>query len=83
MDEDLLPAPRNSVRPPPGKDRKHGRPGAGQLVLARLVWPRGTVVVPAVLVWDSDEVRCVEWVSRGRRRMTWLPRGDVRWSLEL
>lgn len=77
---ELLPAPRNALNPPPGKDRKHGRPGAGALVLARLVWPSHTMIVPAIAVWFSDDRTCVEWRShpKGKPRKTWLPRNDVR-----
>lgn len=78
--EQLLPAPLNAVSAPPGKDRKHGRAGAGMLVLARLVWRDRVSIVPAVAVWLSDEKVCVEWRThpRSRPRMTWLPRDDVR-----
>lgn len=78
--EDLLPAPLNAVSAPPGKDRKHGRAGAGMLVLAGLVWRNRVSIVPAVAVWISEDAVCVEWRahSRARPRMTWLPREDVR-----
>ena len=78
--EVLLPAPLNAVTAPPGKDPKHGRGGAGMLVLARLVWRNRVSIVPAVAVWISDDTVCVEWRShaRSRPRMTWLAREDVR-----
>ena len=78
--EQLLSAPLNAVGEPPGKDRKRGRPGAGRLVVARLVWPSRTAIVPAVAVWFSDDRVCVEWRSHpgSPTRMTWLPRSDVR-----
>ena len=84
MDDDrLLAAPLNAVGSPPGKDRKHGRPGAGVLVLARLVWPTRVVIVPATAVWVSDDRTCVEWRGHrsGATRKTWLPREDVRPAL--
>ena len=76
----LLRAPLNAVGAPPGKDRKLGRPGAGRLVLARLVWENRTSIVPAVAVWFSSDRTCVEWRSHpgSPTRMTWLPRSDVR-----
>lgn len=76
----MSPAPLNAVGAPPGKDRKHGRPGAGALVLARLVWHHRTDIVPAVLVWLSDDRACIEWREhRGApARLSWLPRADVR-----
>ena len=76
----LLPSPLNAVGPPHGKDRKFGRAGAGALVLAHLVWPTHTLIVPAVLVWVSEDRVCVEWHSRtrGASRTTWLPSDDVR-----
>jgi len=78
--EELLVAPLNAVSAPPGKDRKHGRAGAGMLVLARLVWRNRLSIGPAVAVWISEDVVCVEWRmhSRSRPRTTWLPREDVR-----
>ena len=78
--DELLSAPLNAVGAPPGKDRKHGRPGAGMLVLARLVWRNRVSIVPAVAVWISEDKVCVEWRahSRSRPRMTWLAREDVR-----
>jgi len=78
--ERLLQAPLNAVGAPPGKDRKLGRPGAGRLVLARLVWVNRTSIVPAVAVWFSSDRTCVEWRSHhgSPTRMTWLPRSDVR-----
>lgn len=81
--ERLLPAPLNAVAAPPGKDRKHGRAGAGALVLACFVWPTRVTIVPAVAVWFSDDRTCVEWRvhSTGRTRLTWLPRDDVRRTL--
>jgi hypothetical protein len=77
---ELLPAPLNAVTAPPGKDRKHGRAGAGMLVLARLVWRNRVSIVPAVAVWISEDKVCVEWRShaRSRPRMTWLAWEDVR-----
>lgn len=76
----LLVAPLNAVGAPPGKDRKHGRPGAGMLVLARLVWRNRVSIVPAVAVWISEDKVCVEWRAHSRSlpRMTWLARQDVR-----
>lgn len=59
--EHWFPAPRNGLNPPPGKDRKHGRPGAGALVLARLVWTNRVDIVPAVAVWYSHDRICIEW----------------------
>ncbi|MCC6496319.1 MAG: hypothetical protein IT193_08670 [Propionibacteriaceae bacterium] len=84
-DEDrLLPAPLNAVGPPPGKDRKFGRAGAGRLVLVHLVWPGRSSIVPAVVVWFSDDRTCVEWRPHhgGPPRQTWLPRSDVRPRLD-
>jgi hypothetical protein len=79
-----LPAPLNALGPPVGKDRKFGRGGAGRLVLARLVWPRRTSIVPAVVVWFSDDRTCVEWRSHlgSPSRQTWLPSSDVRPHLD-
>lgn len=79
----LLPAPLNAVAAPPGKDRKHGRAGAGMLVLARFVWPSRVTILPAVAVWFSDDRTCVEWRShpRGESRLTWLPPDDVKPAL--
>ena len=84
-DDSLLPAPLNTVGPPPGKDRKFGHAGAGRLVLAHLVWPGGSSIVPAVVVWFSDDRICVEWRQNpgGPPRQTWLPRPDVRNPLRL
>lgn len=78
--ERLLRAPLNAVGAPPGKDRKLGGPGAGRLVLARLVWASRTSIVPAIAVWFSSDRTCVEWRSHpgSPTRMTWLPRSDVR-----
>ena len=78
--KELLVAPLNAVCAPPGKDRKHGRPGAGMLVLARLVWRNRVSIVPAVAVWLGEDRVCVEWRShsRSRPRLTWLVRDDVR-----
>ena len=70
---------------PPGKDRKHGYAGRA-LVLARLEWPRETVVIPAVAVWVSDDRICIEWEPHGRAgatRMTWLMKADVRTRMTL
>lgn len=53
-------APQNAVSAPPEKDRKHGRAGAGMLVLARLVWSNRESIVPAVAVWISSKKVCVE-----------------------
>ena len=80
---EMLLAPLNAVGSPPGVDRKLGRPGAGRLVLARLVWPTKTTIVPAVLVWSSGDRCCVEWrpAPGAQPRKSWLPRGDVRTSL--
>ena len=81
-DERLYAAPLNSVRPPVGKDRKGGH-ASRVLVLVRLIWPRHTEIVPAVLVWANrfhDRV-CVEWSPSGKSgptRMTWLRREDVK-----
>ena len=78
--EPLFPAPHNALNPPAGKDRKHGRPGAGTLVVARLVWAGHVEIVPATAVWFSNDRICIEWRTRpqGQARLTWLPRSDVR-----
>ena len=78
--DELLVAPLNALGAPPGKDRKHGRPGGGALVLARLVWLDRVSIVPAVVVWFSSDRVCVEWraTSRSRPRLTWLRREDVK-----
>jgi len=82
MEDRLLPAPLNSVRPPPGKDRKDGHPAAYMhLVVARLVWPRSVQIVPGMLKWVSSDRVLVEWGSAGRLRQTWLPACDVRRAL--
>lgn len=43
----LYPAPLNAIRPPHGS--KRGFSGRSRPVLARLVWPRGLIVVAARL----------------------------------
>lgn len=78
--EHLYPAPRNALPPPPGKDRKHGH-ATRRLVVARLVWPNKTTIVPAVAMWISSDRICVEWETHPgshQTRMTWLRPEDVR-----
>lgn len=73
-------APRNSVWEPTGW--RSGHSGREQLVLARLVWPSGVEVRPALLLWVDGRAAKVEWESRGGgRRSTWLPVRDVRRAL--
>ena len=72
--EPIYPAPRNAVRE---HGRKRGYGGQNRLVLARLVWPSGAVVVPARLLWVDDDVVCVEWQRRRVVRHRWIPRADV------
>jgi hypothetical protein len=59
-DDRLYPSPRNAVRPPPGADRKDGHAGY-YLVLARLVWPTRTEIIPATVEWtrQAAEARVV------------------------
>lgn len=76
----LFPAPRNSLGgPPPGVPRKgDGRIGNGQLVVARLVWPRYVELVPGRVEWLAGDRVLVEW-QRGRVvRRSWLSRADVK-----
>ena len=82
-DNKLLPAPLNAVGAPPGADRKDGRPGAGTLVLARMVWPSKVTIIPAIADWFSSDRTCIEWRQRphSRARHTWLPKQDVRTAL--
>lgn len=75
QDEPQYPAPQNSVRENPRE--KSGHSGLNRLVLARLVWPQGAVVVPARLEWvDGDRVR-VEWWRGKTARRSWIPASDI------
>jgi hypothetical protein len=79
----LYPSPRNAVREPIGKDRKFGR-SVRIAVVARLIWPRNTTIVPATVVWISDDRVCIEWLPRpesSTTRRTWLHKKDVRTRL--
>jgi hypothetical protein len=71
----LYPAPRNSISEPHGK--KRGYNGQGRLVLVRLDWPSGPVIVPARLEWVDDGAMLVAWEKRGVSRRTWLRSVDV------
>lgn len=82
MSEHLYPAPLNALGPPYGPSGKayQGR----RLVLARLVWPHHTDIVPAVALWAESGRVCVEWhPRRGLTRQTWLAEDDVRTRLRL
>lgn len=74
----LYRAPRNSV----GEPSRPTARAVDWLVLARLVWPREVVVVPAIARHVAEDRIHVEWqTERGVRRRSWLPLGDVvmRW----
>jgi hypothetical protein len=73
--EPLYPAPLNSVRSPHGSKRGHS--GRSRPVLARLVWPRGAIIVAARLAWIDGNAVCIEWERRGVNRRTWIPRHDI------
>jgi hypothetical protein len=76
--EPLYPAPRNAISEPHGQHR--GYNGQHRLVLARLVWSSGAVVIPARLLWVDDDAVRVEWERRGVVRRSWLRRSDIaRW----
>lgn len=73
--ERLYPAPRNAISAP-GRDRR-GTNGRDKLVLARLVWPSGPIVVPARLLWVDGAAAWVEWEKGEVVRRSWIPTRDV------